>query len=149
MRVQWVMVADSRRARIFQTEGGLDRLVEVKDLLNPLGRFDDADLRHDAKGRFYGKGERHQANTGDPAVSKVAHAADQFSRDLGQMLALDGDARRYDSLVVVAPPDFLGRLRRNWPERVEQRVTHQLNHEIAHWDGAHIRSYLQQQLALP
>ncbi len=146
MRMRWVMVADRRRARIFQTESGFDRLVEVKDLLNPLGRFDDAELRHDAQGRFYGKGAGHQAHTSEPAVTKIAHEADQFARELGQMLALDGDARRYDSLVIVAPPDFLGRLRRDWPARVGQRVTHQLNREIAHWDSAQIRSYLQQQL---
>ena len=34
MQMHWIVVADSNRARIFQTEGDLDNLVEIKDLLN-------------------------------------------------------------------------------------------------------------------
>ncbi len=146
MSMQWVIVADSSRARIFETDGRLDQLREVKDLLNPEGRLDEADLRHDAKGRFYGKGEHHQAHSAEPNVSRGSHDADQFSRELGQMLAQDGDAHRYDSLIVVAPPDFLGRLRRHWPDRVGRCVKQEFNRNIASWDGARIRDYLQQQL---
>jgi len=54
MHMQWVVVADKNRARIFQTEGRLDDLVEVEDLLNPQGRQEEAELSSDAKGRFYG-----------------------------------------------------------------------------------------------
>lgn len=146
MGMQWVVVADSSRARIFQTAGNIERLQEVQDLLNPEGRLDDADLRHDAKGRFYGKGERHQAHTAEPNVTKEAQDADQFSREIGRVLADACDAHRYDSLVVVAPPEFLGRLRRALPERVERCVSRQLNREITGWDSTEVGAYLKQAL---
>ncbi len=146
MGMQWVVVADSNRARIFQSAGNVQHLQEVQDLLNPEGRMDDADLRHDAKGRFYGKGERHQGHTAEPNVTKEAHDAEQFSREIGRVLAEACDAQRYDSLVVVAPPDFLGRLRRSLPERVERCVSRQLDREIASWDSAHVEAYLKQAL---
>ncbi len=144
MGMQWVVVADSSRARIFQTAGNLESLQEVQDLLNPQGRMDEAAQRHDAKGRFYGKGEREQAHTAEPNVTKEAHDADQFSREIGRVLADACDAHRYDSLVVVAPPAFLGRLRHALPERVERRVTRQLDREITGWDGAQVGAYLKQ-----
>lgn len=146
MGMQWVVVADSNRARIFQTGGNLEHLQEVEDLLNPEGRMDDAELRHDAKGRFFGKGESHQAHTAEPNVTRGAHDAEQFSHEIGRMLAAACDASRYDSLVVVAPPDFLGRLRRALPERVARCVSRQLDHEITSWDGAQVRAYLKQAL---
>ena len=105
-----------------------------------------ADLRHDAKGRFYGKGERHQGHTAEPNVTKESHDAEQFSREIGRVLADACDAHRYDSLVVVAPPDFLGRLRRALPERVERCVSRQLNREITNWDSAQVEAYLKQAL---
>ncbi len=133
-------------ARVFQTDGSLDKLQEVQDLLNPEGRLDEADLRHDAKGRFYGKGERHQAHTAEPNVTREEHDEDLFSRSVSELLAQGCDSDRYDSLVVVAPPEFLGLLRKQWPERVEQRVTQQLNRGLANWDAQQIRDYLKQHL---
>ncbi len=146
MGMQWVVVADSSRARIFQTAGNMERLQEVQDLLNPEGRLDDADLRHDAKGRLYGKGEHHQAHTTEPNVTKESHDAEKFSREISRVLADACDAQRFDSLVVVAPPDFLGRLRRALPERVERCVSRQLDREISHWDSAQVGAYLKQVL---
>ncbi len=146
MGMQWVVVADSSRARIFQTAGNMEQLQEVQDLLNPEGRMDGADLRHDAKGRFYGKGERAQAHTGEPNEAREACDADQFSREICRVLADACDAHRYDSLVVVAPPAFLGRLRHALPERVERRVARQLDREITGWDGVQVSAYLKQVL---
>ncbi len=144
--MQWVIVADSSRARIFQSAGNIQHLQEIQDLLNPEGRTDDADLRKDAKGRFYGKGEQHQAHTAEPDVTKEAYDAEQFSREIGRMLAEACDAYRYDSLVVVAPPEFLGRLRRALPERVKRCVSRQLDREITGWDSRQLEAYLQQAL---
>lgn len=146
MGMQWVVVADRSRARIFQTDGGADRLHEIEDLLNPEGRLDEADLRHDAKGRYFGKGERHQGHTAEPHVTKEEHDEEMFSREVGQLLDHACDARRYDSLVMVAPPEFLGLLRKQLSKRVEQRVTQQLDTGLANWNEQQIRDYLKQHL---
>lgn len=146
MGMQWVVVADSSRARIFQTDASLERLVEVQDLLNPEGRLDDADMRNDAKGRFYGKGERFQGHTAEPNLTKEAHDAALFSREIGQFLAQGRDAQQYDSLVVVAPPEFLGQLRQELPERVGRCIKQQMNRDISNWNNDQISAYLKQQL---
>lgn len=146
MSTQWVIVADRSRARIFEADRNFDQLREIEDLLNPEGRRDDADLRHDAKGRFYGKGEQHQAHTAEPRVSQQEHDEEKFSRDVMQLLTEGCDAKRYDSLVMVAPPEFLGLLRKQLPERVGQHVTSQLNSDISNFPLRQIGDYLKQHL---
>lgn len=142
MSTQWIVVADRSRARIFETDRTFQELREVEDLLNPEGRFDDAQLRHDAKGRFYGKGERFQAHTAEPRVSQRKHDEEKFSRDVMKRLTEACDAKRYDSLVMVAPPEFLGLLRQQLPERVGQHVTRQINSDISNYSTHQIGEYL-------
>ncbi len=146
MSTQWVVVADRSRARVFQTEGGLDQLQEVQDLLNPEGRQDESEFRHDAKGRYYGKGERYQAHTAEPHVTKEIHDEEMFSREVSQLLDEGCDMQRYDTLVMIAPPQFLGMLRKQLSRRVEERITQQLGLELANWNAPQIRDYLKQHL---
>jgi len=146
MTMQWVVVADKSRARIFQTEGQVDELVEIDDLLNPEGRQDDADLRQDAKGRFYGKGKRDQAHTAEPNVTQEDHAADRFSRELMAYLEHANHEQRFGSLVMIAPPEFLGLLRRHLSTSVERKVRQQLATDIAGLQEPQLRKYLQQHL---
>lgn len=146
MNTQWVIVADRSRARIFETDLNFNGLREVEDLLNPEGRLDDADLRHDAKGRFYGKGERHQAHTAEPPVSQQEHDEEKFSRDVMELLTRGCDAKRYQRLVMIAPPEFLGLLRKQLPERVEQHITRQIDSDISNLPLQQIDDYLKRHL---
>lgn len=146
MSKQWIVVADSQRARIFQTDGSLDELVEVDDLFNPEGRMDEADLRHDAKGRFYGKGNRHQGHTAEPHISRERHDRDEFSRQVMQQIEKGCDAQRFETLVMVAPAEFLGLLRQHLSQQLGQRVVRELHSDIAGRTPREICAYLKTQL---
>lgn len=149
MHMQWVVVADKNRARIFQTEGRLDDLVEVEDLLNPQGRQEEAELSSDAKGRFYGKGERYQGHTSEPHVSREDHAADRFSREVMAFIEHANNDHRFESLVMIATPEFLGLLRRQLSKAVENKVRQQLSTDIAGLQQSQIRAYLKRHLRHP
>ena len=146
MSTQWIVVADRSRARVFETEGNFDSLREVEDLLNPEGRLDDAELRHDAKGHYFGKGEQQQVHTADPHVSRLQHDEENFSREVMDLLTRGCDAHSYESLVMVAPPEFLGLLRKQLPERVEQHVIGQIDKDISSLALREIAAYLKQHL---
>ena len=145
MQTQWVVVADSSRARFFEAQGNLESLVELEDLLSPAGRMDESELRHDAKGRFYGKGEREQAHTAEPAVNAKTHAAQQFSKEVIHRLEQACEKKRYDRLILVAPPHFLGQLHKQLSQRVMQRITQELPLDIsglsARQIGEHLRRH--------
>ncbi len=145
MQTQWVVVADSSRARFFEVQNNLESLVELEDLLSPAGRMDETELRHDAKGRFYGKGEREQAHTAEPAVSAKTHAAQLFSKAVMQRLEQACEKKRYDRLILVAPPQFLGQLHKQLSQRVMQRITQELPLDISGLSltqiGEHLRRH--------
>jgi len=146
MAKQWVIVADRTRARIFETEGNLDKLNEVEDLLNPEDRFSDAEISRDARGRFCGKGNRQRSHTAQPLVTKVIHDEEKFSHQLASFLDSGYAAHRYESLVVIAPPAFLGILRKQFSDQVGKRIVKQFDSDISSYAPRQISAYLKRHL---
>lgn len=109
----WVVVTDSRRARIFtQPEKGA-ALEELNDLVHPAFGRGDADSR----GRgFDGRGgTRHGL---EPKTLPKEHDAAEFAHELGQYLKNELAANHFKDLVVVAAPDWLGHLRQSLHDSV-------------------------------
>ncbi len=106
MHMHWIVVADSSRARNFQTGGDLDDLVKIKDLLNPKARLSDAELDRDAKGRFYSTARGTHGHTAESRTTHETRQADKFSREVMRYLEHANEDHQFDSLVVVAPPKF-------------------------------------------
>ena len=146
MAKQWVIVADRTRARIFEADESIDQLNEVEDLLNPEGRFADAELHHDARGRFCGKGNRQRSHTSEPLITKTMHDEENFSRQLVHVLEQGYATHRYDSLVVIAPPAFLGVLRKQFSDQVGKRVVKQFAGDISSYAPRQISDYLRRHL---
>jgi hypothetical protein len=66
MGTTWILCANSSRARVFEVDPhgphGLDEPREIADYANPAAREHERDLRSDAAGRYYGKGEGTQGH---------------------------------------------------------------------------------------
>lgn len=146
MQTTWILAADSSRARIFEVHDALDHLHEIEDFANPAGRADDADLRTDAKGRFYGKGEREQAHTAEPAVNQVEHQTELFSKQVSEFLDKACSDHRYDKLYVIAFPKFLGLMRQNMSKQVQRLVEEEVPKDMSKFDIREIEDYVRNQL---
>ena len=142
MQMHWIVVADSNRARIFQTEGDLDNLVEIKDLLNPKARLSETELDRSAKGNFNRSARGHRGHSAEPRTTHETHQADKFSREVMQYIEHANDDHQFASLVVVAPPEFLGLLRRQLNSQVEKKIRRQLAIDIAGLKAPQIKDYL-------
>ncbi len=125
----WVLVADSARARIFSWSSFQGPLVEEQDLFNPEGRRKDRDLASDRPGVTYSsKGHSaHRMQGGSVAESAV----DGFARTLAEALKGGLDSRRCERLVLVAPPEFLGRLRSHLDKQTEKAVVESLANDLS------------------
>ena len=108
----WIVAADSSRARFLQV-AGRKRLVELESLLNPEARVDGRDLMTDAHPRLQ------------------EHATDLFAKRVGAYLERARTDHRYDELVLVAPPKFLGVLRRSLDRQVAKRVVEVLPKDLS------------------
>jgi protein required for attachment to host cells len=148
MATKWIIAADESRARVLQV-ADRDQLVEIEDLLNPDARLQERELQSDAEPRFNGHGGVGKAGsspTGGPASDRetqgaVEHSAKVFARELGRYLEKARTDHRYDELVLVAPPKFLGALRKELDKEVEKLVTGELPKELSGLNAREIASY--------
>ncbi|MFZ5521707.1 MAG: host attachment protein [Pseudomonadota bacterium] len=134
MLTTWIVVADEGRARILTPgEPGRD-LQEIEVLTDPAARADAADLQRDAQGRYFGKGERHQAHTAEPRTAPLDKEAEQFARLVAEHLCKARREQRFDRLQLVAAPRFLGRLRPLLDACVQAALVEEINKDLVNVD---------------
>ena len=133
MKTTWIIAADSSRARILQATDSDKRLDEIDDLLNPEGRVHDRELISDAHPRFHGAGG---VGSDREEMSATEHATELFAKRVGEYLDKARTAHRYDRLHLVAPPKFLGQLRKELDKEVQKLVTEELPKDLS-WLKTH------------
>jgi protein required for attachment to host cells len=146
MQTTWYIVADEHRARIFEVEGAQDDLHEIEDFVSPEGRMREQDMTSDAKGRYYGKGERFSAHTTEPNVSQTQHAQQLFAKEVCDYLDKAHADHRYDKLCVIAFSKFLGMLRDNMSKEARQLVEDEITKDISGLDEREIEAYIKARL---
>ena len=128
----WIIAADASRARILQVMDRDERLAEVEDFRNPEGRAHDRDLISDGHPRFNGA----QGGPGSDREEMTAseHATELFVKRVSDYLDKARTAHRYDRLHLVAPPKFLGQLRKELGKEVGKLVTSELPKDLSWLD---------------
>ncbi|SMF00870.1 host attachment protein [Pseudogulbenkiania subflava] len=134
MDVSWIVVADSRRARIFQPEAGGHKLTETAEISAEEGEA-AAGGNHAEPPRG---GHRTMVTRSDPQE----HGAAAFARKLANALMQGRADGSFERLVLVAPPHFLGQLGECLPKEVERMVALKVSQELTHLDAAAIREHL-------
>lgn len=135
MKKKWIVIANRIEARIYR-----DRpFVLIETLENELGREKNRAMTTDKPGwshsRFFGPLGNHMLSG---EKSPHEDAAVQFARRLSRFLERQGQARRYDELVIAAEPKMLGRIRGMIPKHLGERIEwlkkdfgHLSDHELA------------------
>ena len=136
MPTTWIVAADASRARILQV-ADRERLVEVEDLLNPEGRLQDRELTTDANPRLHGPG----GLSAREEPSAVEHTVEMFSKRIGDYLEKARTDHRYDQLVLVAPPKFLGLMRKEFGAEVGKLVVDELDKDLSWLNAREIERY--------
>lgn len=143
----WVVLADEGRARFLEVQPGRE-LQDVEELTWPSAHADDADFRHDAKGRrspgaqvaaatggAAGGGRMPGANTESAGESKLDHEAERFAHAVADKLVQAHRAHRYERLHIAAAPKFLGRLRRVLDREVSDTVVEEVDKDLLQLDS--------------
>lgn len=147
----WIVAADSFRARILEKKEPGQPLLELDDLLNPVGREQDREVGKDERGRFSGGGgigTPGQANTGEPHHSLTDHAIERFADTVAEYLNKGRNEHRYQKLFIVAAPKFLGRLRSNLNKEVEKLVEKDLPYDISAFNEHQIAEFVGEKFGL-
>ncbi len=144
MKLTWILVADSARARIFTADTPSSPLEEIEDFSHAEGRLHDRDMTSDLPGRIKSTGGGGHAF--EQATDPKQHEADSFAHRIAEYLEAAHNANRFEQLLIVAAPTFLGLLRNQLSEPVKKRVAFELNKELSMLSAADIRQHLPQYL---
>ncbi|MEZ0313149.1 MAG: host attachment protein [Myxococcota bacterium] len=128
MQGTWVVIADGSRARICAKKARA-KLVEMQTLEHPAGRAKARDLVTDGTTTAFASvgGARH--GVGSDSVPKN-HEQENFARELARRLEEGRTGNRFDQLVLVAPPAFLGLLRDQLSAPLAKCVTQSLAKDL-------------------
>lgn len=136
----WVLVADEAHARLFESERANGELLEVADFVHPdahhadRGHRDRLPRAHQSVG-----GARHGIEPRTSTEEKIRH---EFAAELSDFLNEARVANRYDNLVLMAAPAFLGSVRSELDPQVARMVTHALDKQITDASMDRIREEL-------
>jgi protein required for attachment to host cells len=140
----WIAVANRATARIFAAESPLGAIDEIETLVHPAGRVPEQSLVTDRPGRTY---ERAGAGPhSDPDTVQQDHETATFAGEVAAALAKGREADRYGTLIISAPPAFLGELRKHLDARTQSLVTLELDKDLAHLDARELRAHLPERL---
>jgi protein required for attachment to host cells len=138
MNKTWVLVADSKKARLFEYERCSDLWTETACFVNP-----DA-----PQGRTFQRPPRVHESVGparhaiEPHSGPKDKAAARFASNLAATLRTGHEERRFQRLVIAAAPRFLGTLHRQLEKSLQQRVEREITRNLTELDSVGIRSYL-------
>jgi len=144
MKLTWILVADSTRARIFTADTPSSPLEEIEDFSHTEGRLHDREITSDLPGKIKSAGAG--GHTFEQPTDPKKHEADVFAHRVAQYLEDAHNANRFDQLLIITGPAFLGLLRNQLPEQVKKQVHFELDKEITLLSAADIRQHLPQYL---
>jgi protein required for attachment to host cells len=144
MKLTWIVVANNSRARFFTTETESSPLTEMEALTHQEGRLHDRDITSDLAGKI--KGEGGGGHAFEQPTDPKKHEAEVFAHQVANYLEAAHNEHKFDQLLLVAEPSFLGLLRNQLSEQLKKRVCFELDKNITTETPAEIRAHLPEYL---
>lgn len=127
----WIVIADAARAKIFVQEKNGAPLVALDK-----GEFYNRDSSHHTRDLGSDRPARSQESVGsarhaiEPKHDPRRLAAAEFAEDVADYLEQSAVSKRYDRLVIVAPPHMLSDLRKALGNHAEPLVVAEINKDL-------------------
>lgn len=112
MNSTWVLVADSSRGRLYSVTSKSKPWALVKEYAHPASRVSNGGLTSDQPGRTHSSVARGARSAMESKTSPKEVEFEHFAHELADVLHDGHGKQAYDRIVLVAPPHFLGLLRK-------------------------------------
>jgi protein required for attachment to host cells len=140
MKSTYILVADSSRARIFTAATPSSALEEIEALAHTEGRLHDREMTSDLPGKV--KGEGKMGHAFEQATDPKKHEASIFAHRIAGFLEDAHNEKKFEQLLIIAEPSFLGLLRNQLPEQIKKLVCFELDKNITTHSNDDIRKHL-------
>jgi protein required for attachment to host cells len=146
MSTTWVVVGHRAGARILEHKGPGKGLRLVSDLEHAEGRLKSGDLDTDKPGTSFSSGPGPGRHPMAPAETSHDHVAATFAARIAEVLGTARVEHRFEHIVLVAEPGFLGMLRSKLDAPTTAMVKSSLGKDLAkvplHDLGKHLGTVL-------
>lgn len=141
----WIVVANRGVARLFQARQPTGPLEELDAFIHPGARLHEQDLVSDRPGRGFDRvGPGGHAE--EPDTTMVEQETGNFALELSRFLLKGRTDGRFDGLMLIAAPAFLGSLRDRLDGPTRGRIMLEVAKNLVHLDAAAVRNYLPDRL---
>ncbi len=144
-KTTWIVIADGARARVLQNAGPGKGVVALQDLVFEGDHSASFDIMADKPGRAFDS-VGHARHAMDPSSDPHDQLKAQFVKSVAS--ALERRVDTYNRLILVAPPQALGLLRKSLSAPVARKVTGELGKDLTHLPNAELPPHLDSLLAL-
>ena len=138
MKSTYILVADNVRARIFTADSPSSPLEEIEALAHTEGRLHDREMTSDLPGKI--KGEGGVGHAFEQPTDPKKHEADNFAHRIADYLEEAHNERKFEQLLIIAEPSFLGLLRHQLTQKIREVVCFELDKNITTHDIKDIRN---------
>jgi protein required for attachment to host cells len=108
---RYIVIADATTARIFSINDEDAVLELVRHLTHPSSRLHSQEINSDEPGRVQ-KGMNRTRSAMEPRTDAHIAQVRLFAKEIGNTLQAAYDRHHFDELAIIAPPRFLGLLRK-------------------------------------
>lgn len=137
-----LFVVASRTEAVFYKEDLLHHFQFVNRLENPRGRKSENELSSDRPGRGISSASSTFHHALDRTWNKHETVAKKFSKKISKYLVQGAQENRFDEIVLVAEPHFLGLLREEIPPSVRSMIKHTINRELARGSDQELHDHI-------
>lgn len=145
MKLTWLVVADSSKARIFLTDSRTGPIEEIESIAHTEARLPEHEMASDQPGKSSGNG-----GVGGHAYQSKISPKDQENMNFAKSIANElDDARKkekFKQIILVAPPDFLGNLRHSLNAQTKKLVFFELAKNFSQLKAEEINQHLTESL---
>ncbi|SER22103.1 Protein required for attachment to host cells [Nitrosomonas sp. Nm51] len=141
----WILSANSGNAKLFSADTPIGPLTEIETFDNPDARAKKSDLSSDRAGRSfdsYGEG-RHAMEV---EVNPHEHEQIRFAKLLVDRVEQGRLKNKFDRVVIVAAPAFLGLLRTNLSPALSSLLSLEIDKDYTALKTDELRSRLPERL---
>ena len=144
MKPTWLIVADNSKARIFTVESRMGPIEEIESIVHTEARLHEQDMTSDLPGKANGNG------AGGHAYQDQVSPKEQENINFAKKIALELDNARkenkFKQFVLVAAPEFLGKLRSEFTPQTQKLACYELAKNLSHLNAKEIRDHLPERL---
>lgn len=140
--VTWVLLADGSRALLYGVPRTGTPWTLVKEYTHAASRVSEGGLTTDQPGRAHASVGGGARSAMESKTSPKEVEFEHFAHELAGVLHDGHGQQAYDRIVLVAPPHFLGLLRKTIDDTVAKLIVETLDKDYLHLSEKEFRKHL-------